>query len=72
MTGTLLTPTKNLVALADQEATSSAALLVLANQTGLPILPLAEPAQDYCHFVLFFQDSRLSLQSTDDGAAGAV
>ncbi len=72
MTSPEQAPAKCTIALADPEAAAIDVLSALAAQTGLPILPAATAAKDYCQFILFFHNARLSLQSTDEGAAGAV
>ena len=44
----------------------------IAQSTGLPILPAAMPANEFCDFLLFYHHAKLCLQSTEEGAAGAV
>ncbi len=44
----------------------------LAVRLSLPLLPLENPAECQCDFLLFYDDGRLSLQQNDKGAAGPL
>jgi 16S rRNA (guanine1516-N2)-methyltransferase len=65
-------PEQCLVALADSDASAVCDLGIFATQLSVPLLPLEHTPQDFCQFLLFYEDARLCLRSTSEGASGAV
>lgn len=65
-------PEQCLIALADSDDSAVQNLGELATQLAVPLLPAALAPQDFCQFLLFYQDARLCLRSTAEGASGAV
>lgn len=60
------------VAIADFDGSATMVLATLALATGLPMLPGAANPSAFCDFLLFYKNACLCLQSTEEGAAGAV
>ena len=65
-------PEQCLIALADCDASAVQDIALLATQLSVPLLPPELAPQDFCQFLLFYQDARLCLRSTAQGASGAV
>jgi len=65
-------PEQCLIALADCDASAVRDLEILGTQLSVPLLPAEYAPQDFCQFLLFYQDARLRLRSTAEGASGAV
>lgn len=65
-------PEQCLIALADCDASAVQDMEILAAQLQLPLLPAEHAPQEFCQFLLFYQDARLCIRSTSDGASGAV
>ena len=65
-------PEQCLIALADSDTSAVQDLATLARQLQLPLLPVDHAAGEFCQFLLFYQDARLCLRSTSEGASGAV
>jgi len=65
-------PTRCLIALTDCDGSAVQNLDTLAAHLQIPLLPDAYTPQDFCHFLLYYQDSCLWLQSYAEAASGAV
>lgn len=68
MSSTLVT-----VAVSDRRDWEGAeSCVALAERLGLKIVPRDVQPADFCRFLIFYQQERLSLQHTDEGAPGAL
>ncbi len=65
-------PEQCLIALADCDASAVHDIDALAAQLSIPVLAAQHSPQDFCQFLLFFEDARLCLRSTAEDASGAV
>lgn len=65
-------PKQCLIALADNDESAVQSLETLATRLAMPLLPAECMPQAFCQFLLFYQDARLCLRSTAEGASGAV
>lgn len=65
-------PEQCLIALADYDASATQEIGALAAQLSVPLLPEGYSPNLFCQFLLFYDNARLSLRSTAEGASGAV
>lgn len=61
-----------LIALADSDGSAVQSIEALSTELTVPLLPAQVSPQDFCQFLLFYENARLCLRSTAQGAPGAV
>lgn len=65
-------PEQCLIALADSDQSAVQDLEFLAVQLSVPVLPAGHAPRDFCQFLLYYEEARLCLRSTAEGASGPV